>query len=112
MCRYWRAQIRAFLHGNESQDGLRLSHFGHNAEVSVSSADPGSASAIFKLEDWVTLSGVTIMKGFGQYRMQFRRGDDGIWRISRLRLLHDYREEFPRYIDGRRVSTTPALDQS
>jgi hypothetical protein len=26
--------------------------------------------------------------------------------------LHDYREEFPRYIDGRRVSTTPALDQS
>ena len=112
MCRYSRAQIRAFLHGNESQDGLRLSHFGHNAEVSVSSADPGSASAIFKLEDWVTLSGVTIMKGFGQYRMQFRRGDDGIWRISRLRLLHDYREEFPRYIDGRRVSTTPALDQS
>ena len=107
-----RAQIRAFLHGNESQEGLRLSHFGHNAEVSVSPSDPGSASAIFKLEDWVTLNGVTIMKGFGQYRMQFRRGSDGVWRISRLRLLHDYREEFPRFIDGRRVSTTPALDQT
>jgi hypothetical protein len=106
-----RAQIRAFLHGNESQEGLRLSHFGHNAEVSIDPADPAGASAIFKLEDWVTLQGVTIMKGFGQYRMQFRRGTDGIWRISRLRLLHDYREEFPRFVDGRRVATTPALDQ-
>jgi hypothetical protein len=106
-----RAQIYAFLHGNEGDSGMRLSHFGHNPEVVMDAADPASANAIFKLEDWVTLNGVTIMKGFGQYRMQFRRGEDGVWRISRLRLLHDYREEFPRYIDGVRVATTPALDQ-
>lgn len=63
-----------------------------------------------ELEDWVTLNGVTIMKGFGKYDMRFRRGPDGVWRIAKLRLLHDYREEFPRWIDGRRVATTPALD--
>lgn len=105
------AQIRAFLHGNESQPGMRLSHFGHNPEVILDTADPAAATGIFKLEDWVTLDGVTIMKGFGQYTMRFRRGADGVWRISRLRLLHDYREEFPRWIDGRRVATTPALDK-
>lgn len=105
-----RGQIFEFLHSNEGQGGMRLSHFGHNAEVSIDADDPGKASAIFKLEDWVTLNGVTIMKGFGQYRMRFERGADGLWRISRLRLLHDYREEFPRYIDGVRVATTPALE--
>ena len=105
-----RQAIHAFLHGNESQHGMRLSHFGHNPEVRIDAGDPQLATGIFKLEDWVTLNGVTIMKGFGKYDMRFRRGPDGVWRIAKLRLLHDYREEFPRWIDGRRVATTPALD--
>lgn len=104
-----RKQIAGFLHANESGAGMRLSHFGHNPEVRIDDSLL-EASGIFKLEDWVTLNGVTIMKGFGQYNMRFRRGPDGVWRISRLRLLHDYREEYQRYIDGRKVELTPALD--
>lgn len=102
-----RDNIYAFLHDNESRADLRLSHFGHNPEVEVLSEN--EARGIFKLEDWVTIGGMTVMRGFGQYRMQFERGSDGTWRIKRLRLLHDFREENRVYIDGRAVELTPAL---
>lgn len=108
----WRArgreEICRFLHENESRPDMRLAHFGHNPEISVISET--EAEGRFKLEDWVTLGGMTIMRGFGQYDMLFRRGHDGTWRISRLRLLHAYREEYRRYIDGQAIELTPALE--
>lgn len=103
-----RQQIYDFLHTNESADQIRLSHFGHNDEITV--LDDRTVRGIFKLEDWVTHSGRTIMRGFGQYNMLFEKGDDGVYRISRLRLQYDYREETRYFIDGRMLSSTPALD--
>ena len=103
-----RKAIHAFLESNESRTDLRLSHFGHNTEITVIS--DRQASGIFKLEDWVTMGGRTVMRGFGQYNMMFDKGDDGVWRINRLRLLHDYRDELRVYIDGKMLSMTPTLD--
>ncbi len=109
----WQAKGRQgifdFLHANESRSDLRLSHFGHNPEITVSSET--EATGIFKLEDWVTIGGATVMKGFGQYRMRFVRQDDGVWRIKTLKLSYDYREERDYYIDGVRMKLTPALDE-
>jgi len=103
-----RQAIVDFLHANESRSDLRLSHFGHNTEITVLS--DSEATGIFKLEDWVTIGGLTVMRGFGQYNMAFRKGEDGRFRISRLRLLHDYREENRIFIDGGMLSMTPSLD--
>jgi len=103
-----RQGIFDFLHANESRRDLRLSHFGHNAEIAVVSES--EATGIFKLEDWVTIGGATVMKGFGQYRMRFVRGADDVWRIQSLRLAYDYREERDYYVDGQRMKLTPALD--
>ena len=108
----WKGQgckeIFDFLHGNESRSDLRLSHFGHNPEITVISAT--EATGIFKLEDWVTIGGATVMKSFGQYNMRFVREADGVWRIKQLRLAYDYQERTDFYIDGVRMKLTPALD--
>ena len=104
-----RAEICAWLQANESQPDLRLSHFGHNTEVFVVSDT--EAHGIFKLQDWVVMGGMTIMTGFGQYRMVFVEGDDGVWRIKRLHLIHKYRETTQRFIDGQMIATTPELSQ-
>lgn len=103
-----RQAIVDFLYANESRPDLRLSHFGHNTEIMV--RDAREATGIFKLEDWVTIGGLTVMRGFGQYNMAFRRGEDDRFRISRLRLLHDYREENRVFLDGKMPSMTPSLD--
>jgi len=108
----WKASgrkgIHDFLHANESRGDLRLSHFGHNPEITV--LGPDEATGIFKLEDWVTIGGVTVMKSFGQYRMRFAREADGAWRIKDLKLAYDYQERHDFYIDGVKMKLTPALD--
>jgi len=104
-----RAEICSWLQANESLPDLRLSHFGHNTEIFVISDT--EAHGIFKLQDWVVMGGMTIMTGFGQYRMVFVEGEDGVWRIKRLHLIHKYRETVQRFIDGQMISTTPELSQ-
>lgn len=109
----WKASGRQgiydFLHANESRSDLRLSHFGHNPEITV--VGEAEATGIFKLEDWVTIGGATVMRGFGQYVMRFVREADDVWRIKSLRLSYDYREERSYFIDDARMTLTPALDK-
>ncbi len=88
---------------------MRLCHFGHNPEITVVSDT--EARGIFLLEDWVTIHGLTIMRGFGQYNMIFVEGDDGVWRIKKLHLVHAYRESVQRFIEGKMITTTPELSQ-
>ena len=102
-----RAGIVTFLTANESRADIRLSHFGHNPEVTPLSDD--EAFGYFKLEDWVTMSGATVMKGFGRYDMKFKMGADGTWRIADLKLSYAYREETSRFIDDKRLEMTPGL---
>ena len=104
-----RKEICEWLHANESQEGLRLCHFGHNPEITVVSDT--EARGIFLLEDWVTIHGLTIMRGFGQYNMIFTEGDDGVWRIKNLHLVHAYRESVQRFIEGKMITTTPELSR-
>jgi hypothetical protein len=104
-----RREICEWLEANESLPGVRLSHFGHNPEIFIESDT--ESRGIFKLEDWVTMNGMTIMTGFGQYNMRFVEGGDGVWRIRILNLVHNYRESVQRFIDGKMIETTPELSR-
>jgi hypothetical protein len=107
----WSAEGREalvdFLTANESRKDYRVSHSSHNEEVEI--VDTTMARGYFKLHDWVVMSGVTMMRGFGLYDMKFEKSDR--WRIKTLRLHYVYREEHHVYIDNVATpSLTPALD--
>ena len=104
-----RAEICEWLHANEGQRDVRLSHFGHNPEIFVNSDT--EAHGIFKLQDLVVMGGMTIMAGFGQYRVDFVECGDGTWRIKRLKLSYAYREQIQRFVDGQMLLTTPELSR-
>ena len=99
----WRAdgreELLRFL-GPERRPEMQLSHGGHNSEVALTGAD--SARGHFRLHDWVTVEGRTTMRGFGRYDVLFVRRD-GAWRIHRLALRYQYREEHHLFVDNRDV---------
>jgi hypothetical protein len=101
-----RDQLVEFLHANESRDDYKVSHAGHNPEVDLTG--PATAHGLFKLHDWVVLGGQTLMRGYGQYDVQFSKAD-GRWRIQTLLLHYAYREEHHVYIDNVPALLTPAL---
>lgn len=90
----------------ERRPEQKLSHGGHNAEVAL--LDATTAHGYFKLHDWVTLEGRTVMRGFGQYDMTFTKAD-GVWRIKRLKLHYLYREEHHLYVDNVNVGFGPGV---
>jgi len=95
-----------FLATNENRVDYRVSHASHNEEVEV--LDARTARGYFKLHDWVVMSGVTMMRGFGLYDMVFEKSDR--WRIKNLKLHYVYREEHHVYVDNVATpSLTPAL---
>jgi hypothetical protein len=61
-------------------------HQGHMPEIQF--LDDRNAQGIWAMYDWVDSSGSggTSMQGFGHYHEHYVKGDDGRWRISRLRL--------------------------
>ena len=101
-----RDALVAFLYAHESPANFQISHAGHNAEVTLLTAD--TAQGYFKLHDWVVIGGATAMRGIGQYDITFLRCSDG-WRISVLKLNYSYREEHVVYIDNQRVNVTDAM---
>jgi hypothetical protein len=102
-----RDALVAFLSANEGGDLYQGSHAGHNTEVTV--RDDTTAHGFFHLHDWVTISGRTVMRGFGQYDMLFRRDPDGRWRIRVMNLHYIYREEHHHFLNNVPVPLTPAL---
>ena len=101
-----REALVAFLHAHESPANFQISHAGHNAEVTLLSAD--EAQGWFKLHDWVVIGGATAMRGIGQYDFRFQRRPGG-WKISVLNLIYSYREEHAVYINNQRVNVTDAM---
>lgn len=95
-----------FLRENEGGPTYLVSHAGHNAEVDI--LDAQRAHGLFKLHDWVVIGGTTVMRGFGQYDVQFVRSGDS-WLIQHLQLRYAYREERQVYVDNQRLHMTPAL---
>ena len=60
-------------------------HQGHMPEIELTSAD--SARGVWAMFDWVDDPGQhRAFQGYGHYHEEYRRGDDGQWRISQLRL--------------------------
>lgn len=96
----WRAsgrdELLRFL-TPERRPEIQLSHGGHNAEVER--VDASTARGHFRLHDWVTVEGRTTMRGFGAYDVVFAK-QDGRWRIRRLALRYQYREEHHLFVDN------------
>ena len=60
-------------------------HHGHMPEISI--ADDSNATGVWAMYDWVDdPDHGRAFQGFGHYRERYRRGTDGNWRISELRL--------------------------
>jgi len=60
-------------------------HHGHMPEIELTSAN--SARGVWAMFDWVDDPDQhRAFQGFGHYHEEYRRGEDGRWRISRLRL--------------------------
>ena len=60
-------------------------HHGHMPEISI--ADDSNAIGVWAMYDWVDdPDHGRAFQGFGHYHERYRRGTDGNWRISELRL--------------------------
>jgi SnoaL-like domain len=60
-------------------------HHGHMPEISI--ADDSNATGVWAMYDWVDdPDHGRAFQGYGHYRERYRRGSDGSWRISELRL--------------------------
>jgi hypothetical protein len=81
----------------ERRPGMQLSHAGHNPEIEL--LDERSARGRFRLHDWVALEGRTTQRGFGVYEMEFAK-EGGRWRIRRLVLHYQYREQHHLFVDN------------
>ena len=81
----------------ERRPEMQLSHGGHNPEVEL--LDASTARGRFRLHDWVTVDGKTTMRGFGRYDVVFVK-QGGVWRIRRIDLRYQYREEHHLFVDN------------
>jgi ketosteroid isomerase-like protein len=60
-------------------------HHGHMPEISI--IDDSNATGVWAMYDWVDdPDHGRAFQGYGHYRERYRRGSDGNWRISELRL--------------------------
>ena len=104
-----RDALVAFLRDNEGGERYRVSHAGHNPQVSLLTET--TATGFFKLHDWVVIEPSTNYRGFGHYTDAFVRESDGQWRIQRLELSYEYKEERVTYIGNEPPAPTPAMSK-
>ena len=104
-----RRELVDWLRSNEGGDRYRVSHAGHNPQVTITSET--EATGFFKLHDWVIIEPATSYRGFGHYTDQFVREEDGQWRIRRLELSYEYKEERVSYIGNEPPAATPAMQK-
>ncbi|MAG32646.1 MAG: hypothetical protein CL908_17315 [Deltaproteobacteria bacterium] len=104
-----REPLVSWLRSNEGGDRYRVSHAGHNPQITLLGED--EAEGFFKLHDWVIIEPATSYRGFGHYTDRFVRQSDGKWRIQRLSLSYEYKEERLRYIGNEPPAPTPAMQK-
>ena len=81
-----RDNFRAFL--EPMLDGVITTHHGHMPEINIT--DSASAEGTWAMEDHLDWGGdSTPMWGTGWYTEQYRKCDDGAWRISALTLTRN-----------------------
>ncbi len=60
-------------------------HHGHMPDIELTG--PGEATGIWAMYDWIDDAEKGFaFEGWGHYREKYRKGSDGVWRISELRL--------------------------
>jgi hypothetical protein len=76
-------------------------HHGHMPEIEFTG--PDEATGVWAMYDWVDNpdKGYAV-QGWGHYHERYRRGTDGVWRISELRLIR-LRSDF--------IEPTPPRDE-
>ncbi len=104
-----REALVAFLRANEGGERYRVSHAGHNPQIRLESE--ARATGFFKLHDWVVIEPATTYRGFGHYTDRFVRGGDDRWRIDRLELSYEYKEEHLTYLGNEPPAATPAMQK-
>lgn len=71
-------------------------HHGHMPEIEILDNDRARGIwAMYDLVEPAPASGYPVLTGFGHYTEEYRRGDDGRWRIAALRLTR-----LKRSVDG------------
>jgi hypothetical protein len=68
-------------------EGVRTVHHGHMPEIQLTG--PDTASGVWSMEDhlfWPEDQGGMTLWGTGWYEEEYRRGDDGQWRIAVMKL--------------------------
>ncbi|OHV30926.1 MULTISPECIES: nuclear transport factor 2 family protein [Pseudofrankia] len=81
--------------------GAVTTHHGHMPEIDVTGSD--TARGVWAMFDYVQLrtpDRSIQLKGFGHYHEEYRKGSDGQWRISLLR-LHRLRVDYSRRVRQR-----------
>ena len=74
-------------------DDVVTVHHGHMPEIAV--ASPTEASGIWAMEDLLRWPDGTELRGYGHYHEDYRKGDDGEWRIARSKLTRLRRDITP-----------------
>jgi hypothetical protein len=62
-------------------------HHGHTPEIEI--VDDHTATGIWAMSDYLRMPGLNIV-GYGHYHEEYRRCDDGVWRISKARVTRLY----------------------
>jgi uncharacterized protein (TIGR02246 family) len=63
-------------------DGFSV-HHGHTPEIEI--IDDRTATGIWAMSDYIRMPGLN-MVGYGHYHEEYRKCDDGVWRISKSRV--------------------------
>jgi hypothetical protein len=70
-------------------DGFSV-HHGHTPEIEI--IDDRTATGIWAMSDYIRMPGLHIV-GYGHYHEEYRKCDDGVWRISKSRVTRLHIDE-------------------
>jgi hypothetical protein len=70
-------------------DGFSV-HHGHTPEIEI--IDDRTATGIWAMSDYIRMPGLN-MVGYGHYHEEYRKCDDGVWRISKSRVTRLHIDE-------------------
>jgi uncharacterized protein (TIGR02246 family) len=65
-------------------------HQGHTPEIDI--IDDRTATGVWAFSDYIRLPGLN-MYGYGHYHEEYRKCDDGVWRISKSRVTRLHIDE-------------------
>lgn len=101
-----RDAILGFLRKNMGREDFLSSHRCHQPEISFASSD--IATGVWAFDDEVIMGEWNLtVRGAGFYEDEYRRGDDGEWRIARTGYKRSFEQMYPLdSISGLRITAS------